>query len=106
MRCRHPMTTPNRSLRLDPLDREHWQIVQEVLDGALDLPPERVGDHLARACAGDPELRAAVEQLLAHDAAAGGLLDRPVGELAPALLTPLEEAVERGPAQPDQRIGP
>ncbi|OWK37610.1 protein kinase domain-containing protein [Fimbriiglobus ruber] len=48
--------------------------VRDVFLSAVALPaPDRPG-YLARACAGDPELRAAVDRLLAGDAAPAGLL--------------------------------
>ena len=51
-------------------DRERWEAIEKVLDGALDLPPERRTEFLAEACAGDEALRAEVESLLeAHEAA-------------------------------------
>src|SRR4051812_25207997 len=42
---------------------------------AADLDPQRRGAFLDEACAGDANLRAAVEELLAFDAKAGGTPD-------------------------------
>lgn len=48
------------------LSPERWQRLQQVLDGVLDLPPERQSAALAAACAGDAELLAEARSLLAH----------------------------------------
>ncbi|HYU32918.1 MAG TPA: hypothetical protein VEW48_12210 [Thermoanaerobaculia bacterium] len=44
---------------------ERWKQVKEVLDAALRRPPEERGPLVGEACAGDAELRAEVESLLA-----------------------------------------
>ncbi len=50
-----------------PISPERWRRINEVLDQALELPPEELPAFLDRSCAGDAELRAAVEKLLAAD---------------------------------------
>jgi eukaryotic-like serine/threonine-protein kinase len=52
---------------------------------ALAKPPHERADFLNAACAGQSELRAAVEALLAAHDASGNLLDRPPAELAQTL---------------------
>ena len=60
--------------------------IEDVFEAALDEAPEGRAVWLAGACAGDDDLRAAVESLLtAHDRA-DGALDRPVAGLAASLL--------------------
>jgi len=49
---------------------------------ALAKPPAERAAFLGQACAGQPQLRAAVEALLAAHEASGSLLDRPPVELA------------------------
>ena len=60
---------------MPPIEAEHWRRIQPILDRALELRPDERSSWLDTACAGEPELRADVEQLLAEDAAAGGVLD-------------------------------
>jgi eukaryotic-like serine/threonine-protein kinase len=52
---------------------------------ALAKPPHERAEFLAAACAGQPELRAAVESLLAAHEASGNPLDRPPSEVAGTL---------------------
>src|SRR5215813_6125311 len=53
---------------------ERWQRVEEIFQGALDLPETERASALARACAGDLELQRETTSLLeAHNAAAGFL---------------------------------
>jgi serine/threonine protein kinase len=50
---------------------ERWRTVEEIFQGALDLPEAERGRALAHACAGDVELqREAISLLEAHEAAA------------------------------------
>ncbi|MGD8361663.1 MAG: protein kinase, partial [Gemmatimonadota bacterium] len=78
-------------------DRERWDAIEKVLDGALDLPPDMRPEFLAEACAGDEALRAEVESLLrAHDAA-GDYLEVPVASLESALA---------GVYGPGRQLGP
>jgi serine/threonine protein kinase/tetratricopeptide (TPR) repeat protein len=72
---------------LPPTDFARWRRVEAILDVALDLSPEERSALLDQSCAGDPELRAEVEALLAADAKAGGFLGVPAGEYAADLLT-------------------
>ena len=65
------------------------EIFNEAL--ALDSPPDRAA-YLERACAGDPALRARVEELLAVHSRAGGFLESP-------LVMPTIDAVSRDPGE-------
>jgi len=49
------------------MDAERWRIVERLFHGALDAPPARRGEFLARECGGDAALRAEVERLLEID---------------------------------------
>ncbi|HEX6900387.1 MAG TPA: protein kinase [Thermoanaerobaculia bacterium] len=71
-----------------PINPERWRRINEVLDQALELPPEELPAFLDRSCAGDADLRAAVEKLLAADRQAGdhGFLGSPAEETASLLL--------------------
>ena len=81
MSTRHaPGSSSGRSNSPDA--RARWERTKAVLLDALDLDVPARETFLASACAGDPELRAEVESLLASDAAAGAFGELP----APALL--------------------
>src|SRR6516164_965443 len=54
---------------------------ESLFHEALAKPPAERATFLDAACAGQPELRAAVEALLAAHEASGSLLDRPPAEL-------------------------
>ena len=53
---------------------ERWEQVGALYRAALERAPGERADFLARACAGDADLRREVEALLAADAGAGGFL--------------------------------
>jgi len=74
-----------------------WRKIEAVLDGALDLPPDRRAAYLDEACAGDPPLRAEVESLLSAHASASGFLESPIASLRAALA---------GRYKPDLEVGP
>ena len=78
-------------------DAERWRRLEEILDGALDLPPDERAEWLARECDGDPALRAKVERLLAAGEQATRLPRLPTEFLAHGLA-----AVETAPL----RVGP
>ncbi len=73
---------------------ERWQRVEEVLDAALDLPPERRAAFLDRTCDGDPELYAEVKRMLSCCAQAEDFLEEPAAEFAAPLLADLAESPE------------
>jgi len=74
--------------RLPAPDR--WQRIAPLLEEALDLPAERRRAYLDGACAGDPGLRAEIEDLLSADAEAGAFLGAPVDLTAVALPSDLD----------------
>src|SRR5947209_1029030 len=49
---------------------ERWQRIQCLFEAAIERDPAERTSFLAQACAGDAELRAAVDDLLVHDAEA------------------------------------
>jgi serine/threonine-protein kinase len=75
------------------LIRRRWPELSQLLDAALDLEGARRQDWLAANCP-EPELRAALEQLLA-DSAGDGMLDSGGDRVARALLA---DAGAAGPA--------
>jgi serine/threonine-protein kinase len=79
--------------------------VKEILLAARELPPGERAAYLARACAGDEELHAAVESLLARESAPAGLVRS--GALAGYLEGPLQAVLgEAAPRVVPERIGP
>jgi serine/threonine-protein kinase len=60
---------------LKHLSDDAWDRVDQLLDDALDRPPGERAAFLERACAGEPDLRQRVEQLLDLEASAPAFLD-------------------------------
>jgi eukaryotic-like serine/threonine-protein kinase len=76
-------------------------MTEEILfHEALAKPPAERGGFLAAACAGQPELRAAVEALLAAHEASGNLLDRPPAEVAQTMGSQQNFASGNAPTPP------
>src|SRR5215510_15241263 len=47
---------------------ERWEQVKQIFQSAIECPPDERAAFLARACAGDPNLRGEVESLISsHD---------------------------------------
>lgn len=67
---------------------ELWQRVSEIFEAALEQAPGERARFVAEQTAQRPELRAAVERLLAADEQAGAFLERPAAELAGAAPRP------------------
>jgi len=79
---------------------EHWQAVQRLVDGALDLPPDARSTFLDRACGSDATLRSEAARLLIaceRAAVAGGLFATPPAGVAFGFRSTLSDryAVER-----------
>lgn len=65
---------------------EQWKKIDDLLDAALDLPPERHDAFLDEACEGDEELRREMESLLAAHQKAGSFIETtPAKGMASAL---------------------
>ena len=58
-----------------PMDTVRWQRLSALFDQAADLDPGDWPAFLARECAGDPDLRATLERMLAADAATAVAFD-------------------------------
>ncbi|MGE0555003.1 MAG: tetratricopeptide repeat protein [Gemmatimonadales bacterium] len=82
-----------------PLDPARWARCESLFHQAAELPEAERRALLERECGDDPELRSAVERLLAVDAAADAVIDTPMEALAGRLL-----AVEAVPALPGGTI--
>src|SRR3954467_10875459 len=66
------------------MDRHRWEQIQATFDQLVELAPPAPGSRLATLGSSDPSLRAAVESMLAADAAA----DTQLAALDSALLSP------------------
>lgn len=69
-----------------------WSEIYRVLDLVFDLPIDQQQSLLQQECAGNPELLAAVEELLAADRASGDFLQTPAAEKAAALIKGTEDS--------------
>ncbi len=78
---------------------EQWKKIDELLDDALDLPPERHSSFLDEACNGDEELRRELESLLAAHQKAGSFIETtPAKGMASALDFEKAKATSGEPA--------
>ena len=64
------------------MDSERWKQVDNLLQSALELPPEKRDAFLRRACAGDKALEREVRSLLSSQQQAGSFLESPAIEVA------------------------
>jgi eukaryotic-like serine/threonine-protein kinase len=68
------------------MNSERWKQVDDVLQSALDLPPEERDEFLRYACGGDEMLEREVRSLLTSDRQAGTFLGNPAMEVAARAL--------------------
>lgn len=61
---------------------ERWKLVDELLQSALEIAPERRDEFLREACEGDVTLADEVRSLLTSFRRAGGFLESPAAEIA------------------------
>jgi eukaryotic-like serine/threonine-protein kinase len=64
------------------MDSERWKQVENVLQSAMDCPPEKRDAFLRQACAGDETLEREVRSLLASDKQSRKFLENPALEVA------------------------
>src|SRR4051812_391404 len=71
----------------DPaMDSKRWQLVDQLLQAALEHSPDERAGFLRRACAGDDAMEREVHALLASHQAAGSFLESPAMEVAAQAL--------------------
>lgn len=88
----------SRRQRAFALTPAEWQQVKEILDGALERTgPDRAA-YLERRCAGNPELRRSIDELIAADDEVASGLGLPI-VATPSLLRAIH------PLAPGDRIG-
>src|SRR6266702_4530858 len=63
--------------RFVPMTPERWQDIEEVLQAALDRPPQQRASFLEEACAGDYELRDEATSLMSAYEEAGDFIEQP-----------------------------
>src|SRR5688572_1775460 len=80
---------------------ERWRRLQEIFEAVRGLPVHERRTFLDSNCAGDSEMRAEVETLIAADAKGADWLSRVVGEAAAAITGPEASSWTAG-----LRIGP
>jgi serine/threonine-protein kinase len=61
-----------------------WARIEEIFHRALELEEGRRSSFVAQACAGDPDLEARVQALLAAEGNAGGFLETPIARVTDA----------------------
>ncbi|MGQ0721565.1 MAG: tetratricopeptide repeat protein [Candidatus Eiseniibacteriota bacterium] len=88
---------------------DRWAAIEAILDELLELAPGERSVRLVQLAAGDEELRAEIEALLAEDQGENGPLDRRLDSVAAALLddtdTPSQEGRLIGPYRVVRELG-
>ncbi len=64
------------------MDPERWKKIEEVLQSALQRPPDQRDEFVHQACSGDPALEQEIRSLLVSDQRAAGFLQRAAIEIA------------------------
>ena len=82
------------------MNPRRWGEVRALFEQVVDLAPDERSRRLEARCAGDLELRRAVEQMLAGDRVDAGPLNRPLNAWVVPGTSPSVEAV------PPERLGP
>ncbi len=84
---------------------DRWREIDQVFAEALDRPRAERKPFLDQACAGDPELRQAVERLLLADEASDTFLERPASELLGLIPKEVEVGERLGPYRLLRKLG-
>jgi len=82
------------------MEIERWKKVDNLLQSALEIAPERREEFLRQECDGDPSLADEVMSLLTSYRRAGGFLETPAAEMAARAI-----AAEAAPAPCSSRAG-
>ncbi len=85
-------TAYRNGIRMSP---DKWKKIDELLDQALDLPPDRHSAFLAEVCGDDEELRRELESLLAAHQKAGSFIETTPAEGMAAIL--VEQSLHSSP---------
>lgn len=87
------------------MTKANWQRALSIFESVADLTAAELDATLQLQCAGDAELRACVESLLAEDRAVNTLLDVPLGGVVPGYTDDVHHIQENELSLPT-RIGP
>jgi serine/threonine protein kinase/tetratricopeptide (TPR) repeat protein len=98
------MTDPPAHRRPEAPSPERWRRIEELLDAALELPPDERAALLDRACADDLALREALERLLRAHARTGDFLETAAADFAAPFLPDLSKL--GAPLVAGTRVGP
>jgi serine/threonine protein kinase/TolB-like protein len=98
------MTDPPAHRRLGAPSPERWRRIEELLDAALELPPDERAPLLERACGDDLALREAVQRLLRAHERTGDFLESPAADYAAPFLPDLSTL--GSPLVAGARVGP
>ena len=75
---------------------EHWQRIDQLFQAAIELQPKERVSFLDQACAGDEDLRSAVEALIASDEHGLSFIEDPAFEMAANLLVKSKPELHEG----------
>src|SRR5215831_19785353 len=79
---------------------ERWHQVKQIFQSAIECTPDESAAFLARACAGDSELRSEVESLISSHDQAGDSIEAMAADAATAMIGDCEASAVIG-----KRIG-
>jgi serine/threonine-protein kinase len=87
------------------MDSQRWQVLQEIFETAIELPPQQRDAYLKNACEGDRILYDEIIAMMEADSTRNSLLDRPIQENFSS-LTEIDRTDKRiGPYQIIKEIG-
>jgi serine/threonine protein kinase len=88
------------------MSSDRWQRVEKIFERAIELEKEERASYLDHACAGDPDLRREVEELLVSDGAQAHSLTNLVARAADRAMAPAGAACDISEDLTGTRIGP
>jgi TolB-like protein/Tfp pilus assembly protein PilF len=82
---------------------DRWQKIDQLLDEVLEVSPERRGEFLSEACAGDEELRREVESLVAaHERSGSFIEENPAKDIVSAFT---KQYLQTPPTMVGKKLG-
>jgi hypothetical protein len=89
----------------DGITPEPHQRIVAIFEAAREHPTEARAAFLDEACAGDAVLRRQVEEMLAHEASGGKIVDRPASDLVKDSTAAARVGSQLGPYRIEAVIG-
>src|SRR5215470_6884685 len=71
---------------------ERWQRVKQIFQSAIECPPDERDAFLARACAGNPELRSEIQSLISSHNQAGDSIEALAADAATEMIADNQES--------------